>query len=478
MAENHEKNQLHIKSSLIKKTIITIMFISIVIGMFAIAIYNKGSYDMVISQYAHYSIDITKLVALKIDSERLINVREAVLEIYNQSEAKVMSDQWGSPEFLAYTARYASVEELEDYKAIHADLQNMQDQLTVDCLFIVWIDTENKCCVYLVDAAHDDPCPPGCIDPVYGGSHEKALKDLSVGLEPNITKTDEYGWLISTAMPIYDDHGEIIAMAAVDISMNVAMKELVNFMFYIGLSFLGVALICCVLSIILISRVIVKPINTLSRAASQYAVNKTAFSELNISRDDEIGILADSMVEMEKDIARYINDLTSTREYAEQMDRAANTDALTDACSKRAYDLKIKQLDEDRQPYGILLTDINNLKKINDTYGHEQGDVSIKTVCRVICRVFDRSSVYRIGGDEFVVILENEEYENREKLIPELAQAFQANEADDSSEPWERVSATIGFAVFDPAKDESVRNVVQRADDAMYKNKKASKKAK
>ena len=477
MAANDKKPQ-QMKSSLTKKTIIVFMCIAIVIGTFAIAIYNKGSYDMIISQYEHYSIDIARLVAAEIYSEQLENLRDAVKEIYDRAENKVMSDHWGTPEFEAYVSQFESVKETDDYKKVLADLRKMQDQIDVNCLYITWLDQENACNVYLVDAAHEDPCPPGCIDPLFSDKTEEILENLSTkGVMPTICKTEEYGWLIATGMPVFNDQGEIVAIAAVDISMNVAMSELIRFMIRIGLAFLGIALLFCILSIILINKLIVKPINTLSRAASQYKDNKNAFSELNIKRNDEIGVLADSMVQMEKDIDRYVNDLSSTREYADEMNLAANTDALTKALNKRAYDIKAKQLNETRPPYGIILIDINDLKGINDTYGHENGDVSIKTVCRIICRVFDCSAVYRIGGDEFIVVLEKEDYANREALIRELSEAFRANEANESAAPWERVSAAVGSAVFDPDSDKSVRNVVQRADVAMYHNKKAAKES-
>ena len=466
------------KLSLTKKTVLVIVCIAFVIGTFAIAVYNKGSYDMIISQYEHYSIDIAKLVAVNIDAERLSNVRDAILEIYNHSENKVMSDQWGTPEFEAYLAQFAAVEEMEDYKAIRADLQKMQDQLDVDCLYSVWIDQENKCYVYLVDAAHEGACPPGCIDPFYVDDVDEFIRDPAIGMVPTISKTEEYGWLMATGMPIYNDLGEIVAMADVDISMNNAMSELVRFMVYIGLAFLGIALLFCALAIVLINRAIVHPIKILSHAASQYKTNENAFSEVKIKRKDEIGVLADSMVQMEKDINGYISDLTSARERAEKMDRAANTDALTRARNKRAYDKKVKQLDSERTPYGMALIDINGLKGINDTYGHEKGDVCIKTICSLIFRVFDRSTVYRIGGDEFVVILENDDYEKRDVLIGELSEAFRANEANDSLPPWERVSAAIGYAVYDPEADKTTESVLQRADDAMYENKKELKNAK
>ncbi|MBR0365909.1 MAG: diguanylate cyclase [Clostridia bacterium] len=460
------------KSPLIRKTFLLIMCIAIVIGVLAIAIYNKGLYDAIILQYKNYSVDITKLVASEIDPERLSNVKNAVIDIYDRSENKVMSDQWGTPEFESYMSRFETVKEMDDYKTVLADLQKMQDEINVDCLYIAWIDKVNECYVYLIDAAHEDPCPPGCIDPVFLEDAGTAVNNLSAGMRPNITKTPEYGWLISTGMPIYDDRGEIVAMAAADISMSKAMSELTHFMGQIGIVFSVMIILVCILSIFLIGKYIVMPINALSRAALDYKNNRSVFSELKLEREDEIGILAKSMVQMEKDINRYVSDLISTREYADRMDRAAKIDALTRVLNKRAYDIEAKRLDKSKQPYGIILIDMNGLKGINDKYGHAKGDISIKTVCNIICDVFGHSSVYRIGGDEFVVILENKDYEDRDALIHKVSESFRSNKSNSSLQPWERVSAAVGCAVYEPKTNESAESVLQRADAAMYENKK------
>lgn len=96
-------------------------------------------------------------------------------------------------------------------------------------------------------------------------------------------------------------------------------------------------------------------------------------------------------------------------------------------------------------------------------------------VCGIICQVFEPSTVYRVGGDEFIVILEDEHYDKREELIAKVTELFRSNEADDSLPPWERVSAAVGFAVYDPNMDENVDGVMQRADAEMYEQKKAGK---
>ena len=410
--------------SLNRKAILMMVCSTALIGVLAIVIYNKGINDVIKNQYEERSIELTKMVAVELDAEQIQNVQQAVSEIYDNCDNKVMSDKWGTPEFEEYVSQYSSVAESEDYRAVLADLRRMQDVLDVDCLYTVWADVPGECYVYLVDAAHEDACPPGCIDPFYWDNPAEHLKDLENAFASNITNTPEYGWLMTTGSPIYDDRGEIIAFAAVDVSMNEVMALQRRFLIYVALAFLAVSFLVCLIGILTVNRVIVKPINELSSAAAKYKDNRKVFSELNIKRNDEIGSLADTMVKMEEDIDGYINNLEKTtndlllaREHAEQMDQAANIDFMTKVRNKRAYDTDSKRLNETTQPYGLLMVDLNGLKEINDNYGHEKGDISIKTVCQIVCNVFKHSPVYRMGGDELVVILENCDFEERDELI-------------------------------------------------------------
>ena len=436
------------KLTLKGKTILLIVCIAAIISILAIAIYDKGIKDLITTQYEERSVDITRLVAESIDTRRLTNVQKAVREIYDQADNRVMSDQWGTPEFDAYVAQYASIEEMDDYQTLRADLRRMQDVLDVNCLYITWLDVENECNVYLIDAAYDDPCPVGCIDPIFMEDPE-ALKNPDLGFPPNTTNTPEYGWIVATGMPIHDEQGQFIAIAAVDISMNDIMSRQHRSMLFVVLVFMILTLLVSIAGILLVNHAIVKPINTLSQAAAQYKHNRKVFSELKMARGDEIGVLADSMADMEKDINGYIsnleettNNLISAREHAQEMDRAANIDALTKVRNKRAYDIEVKRLNESTHPYGIAMIDMNGLKAINDTHGHEKGDISINAVCQIVCRVFKHSPVYRVGGDEFVVILENNDYQERDELIQALAEAIRQN-ADDAS--YAELSRTEAF---------------------------------
>ena len=152
----------------------------------------------------------------------------------------------------------------------------------------------------------------------------------------------------------------------------------------------------------------------------------------------------------------------------------ANRDALTKVKNKHAYSHAASEMDDDialrrSKEFAIAVLDINGLKNINDTRGHRVGDEYIKSCCRIICSTFKHSPVFRIGGDEFAVILTGEDYERRE----ELARSF--NEIMESNRERGLATLALGIAAFDRGADSSLEAVFERADNAMYENKKLFK---
>ena len=147
-------------------------------------------------------------------------------------------------------------------------------------------------------------------------------------------------------------------------------------------------------------------------------------------------------------------------------------DRLTNTRNKRAFDVAADRLN---QPYGLVMIDMNNLKEINDTHGHEKGDIYLKNLCQMIWRSFRHSTVYRVGGDEFIVVLEGDDCAAREALIRAIKETFRQTQNDESLPPWERVSAAVGCAVYDPRRDHGAGDVLKRADAEMYRNKREIK---
>ena len=102
-------------------------------------------------------------------------------------------------------------------------------------------------------------------------------------------------------------------------------------------------------------------------------------------------------------------------------------------------------------------------------------NLAIKKLCSIVCEVFAHSPVFRIGGDEFVVILENHDYDNFAVLKEDFNARLKALANDPDLAPWEKVSASIGIALYNPQLDSSAENVFRRADKAMYIRKKEMK---
>ena len=117
-------------------------------------------------------------------------------------------------------------------------------------------------------------------------------------------------------------------------------------------------------------------------------------------------------------------------------------------------------------PFAVAVFDLNDLKTINDTMGHAAGDSYICDGCTLVCKTFQHSPVYRIGGDEFAAVLTGQDYEHRR----ELKESFRALNAARRA-PEEAVVA-CGMADYVPGKDTRFQDVFERADADMYENKK------
>ncbi|MCR5294686.1 MAG: diguanylate cyclase [Lachnospiraceae bacterium] len=212
-----------------------------------------------------------------------------------------------------------------------------------------------------------------------------------------------------------------------------------------------------------------KPLLELTAAAEQ--VDRGNYDlVLHYGRKDEVGALTGTFKRLVEHLREHISDLNE-RVYI---------DALTSVRNKGAYADAIQELQDQRdlpgeEPvFGVGVFDCDNLKTINDRYGHDKGDEYLKAASGLICRVFSRSPVYRIGGDEFAVILEGEDYENREELLRQFEEA-QKEICKKAENEWQKVSVTAGIAVFDPEQDLYVIDTMRRADKMMYHNKRLRK---
>ena len=120
--------------------------------------------------------------------------------------------------------------------------------------------------------------------------------------------------------------------------------------------------------------------------------------------------------------------------------------------------------------------DINNLKKINDNFGHEFGDMLIRDSASIIQRTFKENTIYRIGGDEFVTILKNDEVGKKAEFLATFHDEITRFNRNNTKYE-QKVQIAIGIAAYVSGEDKSFQTVFRRADAVMYQNKIALKEA-
>ncbi len=161
---------------------------------------------------------------------------------------------------------------------------------------------------------------------------------------------------------------------------------------------------------------------------------------------------------------KYAADLSDAR-------MMASVDALTGVKNKYAYLQWEEKIDEqigngEQEPFAVVVCDINNMKTVNDLYGHNEGDECIRRASERICGIFEHSPVFRVGGDEFVVLLTGKDYEHREELMEQM------NEIP-RERSLHKVGDIISAGMVEYRKDKnfSLLSVFEEADIAMYERK-------
>ena len=234
----------------------------------------------------------------------------------------------------------------------------------------------------------------------------------------------------------------------------------------------GVLLLIFIAITMLVAEHISRPLSDLTKAAQEVEAGNYDVT-LTPQGNDEVGILTGAFSQLVAHLKSYVRDLKDK----------AYGDALTAVRNKTAFDLYLQKLPEQAESrgeplkYAICFFDCNDLKTVNDEYGHEKGDLYLKASCSTICQVYAHCPVFRIGGDEFAAVLQHDQYDRREELLELFDQrCFDLHAM--AANPWEKANIARGMAEYDPETDSSAEDVVRRADQKMYENKRSQKAAK
>lgn len=314
-------------------------------------------------------------------------------------------------------------------------------------------------------------------DPYYRDIGAQMLDEKDNRLVGPVISRGYWGWLMTLYKPLYDPSGKKVAFIGVDLDMNQAMSD-INALYAKILS-----LECVIFSMMLamiytfITRQVIAPVKQLQGMLLYFREHREKQKDIAITTGDEFEELYKDISDSQDII---LEDSTQLQDYLGIIQRMALQDELTGVKNHTAYENKVSELTAvitaGTAEFAILMADMNGLKFVNDVYGHEKGDIALKGMSKALCDIFEHSPVYRIGGDEFVVVLTGRDYMNRDALVKKLAPYERVRDRS-AYEPWTEVAMAVGLSVYDPLTDRSYGDTFNRADEAMYENKRRIKEA-
>ena len=393
-------------------------------------------------------------------------------------------------------------ERSEKYEKLQQLLNGMVDDFELFYLYAVFVREQSM--VNICSATSNEERAKGEEDmPLLDTSNaypEEELKKFSDAIAKDdisyFEENSEWGYAYTACKPLVNSTGVHYGILCADLSINELHKTVHDYVLYNVILSLGLGLLFGLILIVWLRHNVTGPIIALEKSARRFAEksrNKKkdpknlVFDVPEINTHNEVESLSIAIAQMSKDMKTYVEDILeaeetvkTAQEEAANMTLLAYKDSLTHVGTKIAFDNAARTLEKDISEklvteYGIAMIDLNNLKVINDSYGHANGNTYIAGACHIVCTIFRHSPVFRVGGDEFIVILKNTDYENRKALFEATCDRFHETENDYSREPWERFSVAIGIAEYKPG--DTVDAVGKRADEAMYQNKLKMKKA-
>ena len=385
--------------------------------------------------------------------------------------------------------------ELEEYTQIRQNLILLKENYPdVMYMYIYRFVPEGGIVIFDLDSEYSlDAYEPGSIyepDPAV----VTYMDDLCAGRDiPVLTGDTTDGYMLTYMRPVFDSNGEYCCHACVDFSMEKLRHEDRSFVMSLLILLMVIMAVITVIDIQIIRKDITGPINQMKHATdtfsytgeSDHANNINIMEKLEIKTGDEIEDIYHVFISFMKNnlkslrnLSKAENDIKNKDAQIGQISLEAYNDTLTGVGSKTAYIKKISEINAmiagGFTQLAVVMVDMNNLKHINDEYGHESGDLYIKGCCDLVSSTFKHSSVYRIGGDEFVVILQGADYDNRADLVEGLKNTFRESYKAQDRSPWLCYSAAVGLAELSE-DDKSYDVLFKKADHVMYEDKKEFK---
>ena len=309
------------------------------------------------------------------------------------------------------------------FRTIEAKLYKLRDAYPdVVYLYAYQVQADGLHVVFDLDTDRFKGSAPGEVE-LFFTAFKPYMLELITGQEiPSIVSREKYGHVLTVLTPLYDANGVCKCYIGADCSMEQLTRYVWEIIRQIVLFFLIVLAVALIVIILATNRGVRKVRNLQDRAYIDTLTglqNRTAFYE--------------------------------------------NMGGLT------------KKIKTGTADFSTLMIDVNYLKKVNDVYGHEQGNAYLQGAANLIRKHFGDEGIYRIGGDEFAMILEGKAQDGIEEKISAFREEMARLQADDSLQPWEKPSAAVGLAKYSKDEHEDPDAVLRKADELMYADKVAMK---
>ncbi len=367
-----------------------------------------------------------------------------------------------------------------EYQSSLAILSHFRDQIALDFIYGIR-DMGNNTFTFTIDP---EPVTPGEFGtPV---ATTEALIAASKGI-PSVDQEpyqDAWGSFYSAYSPIFDSKGKVAGIIGVDFNAKWYEKQIARQIWMI--------VFACVLSIIggggivflitrrnhkqfqILNKEMGKMTDEIEELAEELSLT-TGFQSVDAERymNPKKFRAADTSTLLQEIYDRLRSVRKELREYIEKAHIMAYTDILTGMGNRNAYfevkEKLNKKISKGNVTFAVAIFDINGLKNVNDDFGHETGDLMIVSVAEILKQFFKKGTLFRIGGDEFVAIVENTTNEQMNIILDKISTEIESKIIV-KNELHIPLAISKGFSVYTP-EDTEVKAVVQRADAQMYQDK-------
>ena len=357
----------------------------------------------------------------------------------------------------------AEDKETPEYQTAFKMLSCFEENIELEYIYCVR-DLGNGEFVFMIDPDTEAPGAFGEHIPYTDALYRASLGVPSVDKEPY---EDSWGRFYSAYSPVFNSRHKVAGIVAVDFSAEWYERQISNHVRTTLLMSAFSLIIALVIIVVMGTRYrkrfneLFREMNMVSDGIETLVHEASPGTEIAAWKDEGADHSSDEIEELGSKIHSLQHQLSEQIAYVRSQ---AYIDGLTGLGNRTAYEDHVRRIEEEiragKANFGIVLFDLNGLKEINDGYGHARGDQVIVTAASDLKQAFEGGKVYRIGGDEFIVVVEGQDLETVAKTAEQL-------------EERSRVSMSKGCAVYDPDADAGYEAVFIRADNAMYDDKRA-----